>query len=93
MRGSHRITVLGREISVRSTADESTVHKVESFVNKRLEQVLNSGNIVDSQLAVILTLLNVAEDYLAALDGLVSREKAEDARITSLIQRLNPVID
>ncbi|WP_369412390.1 cell division protein ZapA [Geotalea toluenoxydans] len=81
--------MLGREISVRSTADEGTVRKVESFVNKRLEQVLNSGNTVDSQVAVILTLLNVAEDYLAVLDRLENSRKDEDFRIAGLIQRLD----
>jgi len=88
---SHRITVLGREISVRSTADEGTVRKVESFVNKRVEQVLNSGNTVDNQVAVILTLLNVAEDYLAVLDRLESSRKDEDFRIAGLIQRMDSV--
>lgn len=91
MSTTHRILVLGREISVRSTADAGTVRRIESFVNKRLEQ--HSGSTGDSQLAVVLTLLNLAEDYLALVDRLETSSKTENVRIAALLDRLNAVAE
>jgi cell division protein ZapA len=78
MKTTHLVTVLGREISVRSSAPSEKVQAVETFVNDRLRQIgaaLKSG---DAQLVLTLALLNTAEELLelrtarehsAALDG------------------------
>lgn len=78
MKTSHSVTVLGREISVRSTASAAKVQEVEAFVNTRLQEIgaaLKSG---DAQLVLMLALLNIAEELLeirkshetdASLDG------------------------
>jgi cell division protein ZapA len=58
------VTVLGREISVRSSATPEKVQAVEIFVNTRLHQIgaaLKSG---DAQLVLMLALLNTAEELL-----------------------------
>jgi cell division protein ZapA len=88
---THRILVLGREISVRSTADEGTVRRIECFVNKRLEQHTSSTG--DSQLTAILALLNLAEDYLALVDRFEADKKSEDARVAALLERLSAMAE
>jgi len=64
MKTSHLVTVLGRELSVRSSAPAEKVHAVESFVNGRLQEIgaaLKSGDV---QLLLTLALLNISEELL-----------------------------
>lgn len=64
MKISHTVTILGRELSVRSSAPAVKVQAVEAFVNGRLQEIgaaLKSG---DAQLVLMLALLNTAEQYL-----------------------------
>lgn len=65
MKASHRIRVLGREIQVRSSATAEAVQEVEAFVNQRLAEVAVSIPTADQQLVTLLSLLNIAESYLA----------------------------
>ena len=69
MKSSHRIRVLGREILVRSSASAQDVQEVESYVNKRIEEVAVSLPNADQQLVSLLTLLNITESYLALQRG------------------------
>lgn len=86
--GSQRITVLGREISVKTAADEKMVRKVESFVNERIKHEKKADSSSDSFLAITLTLLNIAGDYLAVLDKQRKKQDAENDRVAALLQRL-----
>lgn len=64
MKTSHSVTVLGREIAVRSSASPEKVKRIETFVNTRLQEIgaaLKSG---DAQLVLTLALLNIAEELL-----------------------------
>lgn len=64
MKASHSVTVLGREISVRSSAPAATVQEIETFVNTRVQEIgaaLKSG---DAQLVLTLALLNTVEELL-----------------------------
>lgn len=85
MKATHLVTVLGREISVRSSAPLAKVQAVESFVNSRLHDIgaaLKSG---DAQLVLTLALLNTTEELL---DLRAARES--DA---SLNDRLQGMLD
>jgi cell division protein ZapA len=57
--------VLGRELKVRSISSAESVREVEAFVNERLAEVAASVKTTDSQIVAILTLMNIAESYLA----------------------------
>jgi len=64
LKTSHSVTVLGREISVRSSASAAKVQQIETFVNTRLQEIgaaLKSG---DAQLVLTLALLNITEELL-----------------------------
>ena len=87
MKTTHSITVLGREISVRSSASIDKVRAVEQFVNNRLHDIgaaLKSG---DSQLVLMLALLNTAEELLDARSGQVS-DNIIDARLHGILAKL-----
>lgn len=87
MKTTHLVTVLGREISVRSSASPAKVQAVESFMNTRLREIgaaLKSG---DAQLVLMLALLNTTEELLD-----LRRELAADAsfdeRLRGMLERL-----
>ncbi len=83
---SHRIKVLDREINVRTTADGDTVRDIEFFVNRRLAEVEDTGKTGDKELAAILTLMNIAEDYLALEKKIKLSSNLENERIFRLMQ-------
>ncbi|ABL00908.1 cell division protein ZapA [Pelobacter propionicus] len=64
MKASHSVTVLGREISVRSSAPQAKVQEVEAFVNTRLQEIGSALKSGDAQLVLTLALLNTAEELL-----------------------------
>jgi cell division protein ZapA len=87
MKRTHLVTVLGRELSVRSSAPAEKVQAVESFVNGKLQEIgaaLKSG---DAQLVLTLALLNTVEELL---DLRTSRERDTtlDVRLQGIIEKL-----
>jgi cell division protein ZapA len=87
MKRTHLVTVLGRELSVRSSAPAEKVHAVEMFVNERLNDIgaaLKSG---DAALVLTLALLNTAEELLdlrAAQDA----GSLQDDRLREILAKL-----
>jgi cell division protein ZapA (FtsZ GTPase activity inhibitor) len=84
--------VLGRDIQVKSTASHDTVREVESFVNDKLTEVAVSTRGVDTQAIAILTLMNIAEDYLALVKANNSNKRLDDERICRLMERVATVL-
>jgi cell division protein ZapA len=64
LKTAHTVRVLGREISVRSSAPAEKVHAVETFVNGRLQEIGSALKSGDAQLVLTLALLNTAEEML-----------------------------
>lgn len=87
MKATRQITVMGREISVRSTLSVEKVQAVEVFVNNRLQEIgaaLKSG---DAQLVLSLALLNIAEELLEHRAGQESAQGI-DSRMQGMIEKL-----
>lgn len=85
---AHLVTVLGREIPVRSSAPEEKVREIEAFVNTRIEAVRERLTTADPQLLATLVLLNLAESYLE-LQGRQDGSNALEARITNMLEQLD----
>jgi cell division protein ZapA len=85
----HLINVLGRELKVRSTARPETVRAIEEFVNKKLTKVAGSVKGGDSQVVAIITLMTMAESYLALLADNEESKKQEEDVFTDLIKKIN----
>jgi cell division protein ZapA len=86
---THRIRVLGRDIQVRSSASPETVREVEDFVNGKLAEVAAAVKNCDFQVVAILTLMNIAESYLAqARENAAYREVGRE-RVPQLLRRIN----
>lgn len=92
MTKAHLVTVLGREIPVRSSAPEQKVRQIEAFVNERIEMIRSRLTAADPQLVAILALLNLAESYLE-LETHPSHPQELDARFAQLLERLDSALE
>lgn len=89
---THLVTVLGREIPVRSSAQPEQVKKIEAFVNEQLELIRTRLTTADPQLVTTLALLNLAEAHLELLgkhDGLSDHTR----RLVRLLERLDKTLE
>ena len=80
--------MLGRELQVRSQASAESVREVEAFVNGKLNEVTASVKTSDSQIIAILTLMNIAESYLALAREHDAYRKQGSERISRLLDEL-----
>ncbi len=87
MKKTHAVTVLGRELSVKSSAPAEKVKAVETFVNSRLQEIGSALKSGDAQLVLILALLNTAEELL---ETRATQEQGSslDSRIKGIISKL-----
>jgi cell division protein ZapA len=90
MKTSHAVTVLGRELSVRSSASGAKVEAVETFVNGKLQEIGSALKSGDAQLVLTLALLNTAEELLE-LRFQRDQDVVVDTRINSIIAALEKV--
>ena len=86
MKNSHKITILGQELSVLSDSEDEQVANVVQFVNEKMEEVLRSGNGLKTLNVAILAALNISEEFLK-LQG-VNRDLCDqlESRSETLIQ-------
>ena len=86
MKKSHKINILGQELSVLSDADDEHVASVIRVVNEKMEEIKKSANNFKTLDIAILAALNVAEE-LVKLRG-VNKELCDqlESRSEKLIQ-------
>lgn len=91
MKNSHKITVLGQELSVLSDSENEEVANVVRFVNEKMDEVLRSGNGIKTLNVAILAALNISEELLK-LKG-VNEELCDqiESRAEKLIQLIDEV--
>jgi cell division protein ZapA len=87
LKTAHSVRVLGREISVRSSAPAEKVHNVETFVNDRLQEIGSALKSGDAQLVLTLALLNTAEEMLD-LRAAQEADTPLENRVHGMIKRL-----
>ena len=87
MKKSHAVTVLGRALSVKSSATPERVQAVESFVNSRLQEIGSALKSGDAQLVLTLALLNTAEELLE-IRSAHEQDEIIDDRIKEIIGKL-----
>ncbi|MGD0278448.1 MAG: cell division protein ZapA [Smithella sp.] len=86
MKNSYNITILGQEFSVLSDSEDEQVAEVVQFLNKKVEEILRSGNGLKNLNVAILAALNISEEFLK-LRG-INRELCDqlESRSEKLIQ-------
>ena len=86
MKNSYNITILGQELSVVSDSEDEQVAEVVQYLNKKVDEIMHSGNGLKSLNVAILAALNISEE-LVKLKG-VNRELRDqmENRAEKLIQ-------
>jgi cell division protein ZapA len=86
LKNSHKITILGQELSVLSDSEDEQVTNVVQFVNEKMEEVLHSGTGLKTLNVAILAALNISEEFFK-LKG-VNRDLCDqlESRAEKLIQ-------
>ena len=86
MKNSYNITILGQELSVISDSEDDQVAEVVQFLNKKVDEILHSGNGNKTLNVAILAALNISEE-LIKLKG-VNKELCDqlENRAEKLIQ-------
>ncbi len=85
-----QVRILGREYSLRSQQSEAEVQRVADFVENMLQETA-AGRTVDTRDLTVLTLLNLAGQYLLLLDQ-QNQQGQQDSRLNELVTRLERVV-
>ncbi|HBG08159.1 MAG TPA: cell division protein ZapA [Geobacter sp.] len=89
MISTHGIRVLGRDLQVKSASPPEHVAQVEALVNEKLAEAGAAVSGGDSQVVVILTMMNLAEACIAAQKELEEERRACKVRVAGLLERLD----
>jgi cell division protein ZapA len=81
------VNILGQQYAIRSTVEPEAVEKVADFVNEKISEVSSASKAVDSHQAIVLAFLNVAGEYLQALEANQNYEE----KLKKLLERLEGV--
>lgn len=87
---SVRITMQGREYTLRTQEDPEQIHRVVSFVEGRLAE-MSAGGSLDTRDLTVLTLLNLAGKYLQLLDG-QQELQANSGRLEKLAEQVEILV-
>ena len=63
MRKDIYVEIVGQRYTIRSDLEEDYVQRIADYVNERVKEVLQTTKTVDTLNAVILTALNIANDF------------------------------
>ncbi len=92
MSSSIRVTILGREYTLRSQGERDQIDRVVNFVETRLAE-MESVKSVDTRDVTVLTLLNLAGQYLQLLDKQNEQGSDHEQRLNQLVSKLEHVLD
>lgn len=81
-----QVTILGQQYTFKGDVDPEAIEQVAQFVNDRIDKVISSGQTADTLNAAVLTLMNVAGEYLELRDG--HEAVVMQQRLEKLLSRL-----
>lgn len=87
MSSTIRIKVQGKEYALRSQQSEQKTQRVVAFVEQELAKTA-AGISVDTRDLTVLTLLNMAGQYLELKDQLEGQSSVSEERLEQLLARV-----
>ena len=81
-----KIKFLGREYNIKSDKDEAYIQRLYQYIEEKAQDALSSTSAVSSMDVAVLTLLNVADDYLALRDNF---NQAFESRLQRIIDSID----
>ncbi len=91
MNSNIQISILGREYSFRSQESEDQVQRVVRFVEEKLAE-MGAGTSVDTRDLTVLTLLNLAGQYLQLMDQKEQDVESQNSRLQLLVEHLERAV-
>ncbi len=64
-----KVSILGEEYSIRSDAEPEQTRAIAEHVDQVIRQIMNSGNVVETQKAAILAAISITGDLFEARDN------------------------
>ena len=63
MAGYIKINILGKEYSIKSNLEEKSLNQISEYLNHKVTEVLKTTKTVATNNILILTAMNIANDY------------------------------
>jgi cell division protein ZapA (FtsZ GTPase activity inhibitor) len=82
---SIKIKFLGREYNIKSDKDEAYIQQLHQYIEEKAQEAVLSARAVSSMDVVVLTLLNVADDYISLRDHF---NQTFDSRLQRMIDSI-----
>ena len=86
-----KINILGREYNLRSQESEAQIQRVVEFIEEKLDETA-SGKSVDTRDLTVLTLLNLAGQYLQLFDQQNQGAEQQNNRLQRLVESLERAV-
>jgi cell division protein ZapA len=79
-----KISLLGKEYLIKTDIEEERARRIADYVNEKIEEIGKNTNTVTALNVVLLTALNIAEDYFSNEAMLVSLEERSENLIRAI---------
>ena len=86
-----KVSILGREYNLRSQESETQIQRVVSFIEEKLAETA-SGQSVDTRDLTVLTLLNLAGQYLQLSEQQTQGGSQQEKRLQQLVESLEHAV-
>ena len=63
MAGYIKLNILGKEYSIKSNLEEKSLNQISEYLNQKVTEVLKTTKTVATNNILILTAMNIANDY------------------------------
>lgn len=89
MKKQVEIKVLGQKFVVRSDSTEEYIHEVASFVDQKMNEVMNGAQTVSSLNVAILAAMNIADEFLKYKREKEKQYESAEKKIKSVLELID----
>lgn len=92
MKSAVKLEILGREYNIKSDEEEERVKKVGEYINRKVREITQATSNISTLNIVILTALNIANDYFDLLEEKEELKRVWGAKTGHLAELIQSVI-
>lgn len=92
MKSAVKIEILGREYNIKSDEEEERVKKVGEYINRKVREITQMSPNISTLNVVILTALNIANDYFDILEEKEELKRELGAKTGRLAELIHSAI-
>ncbi|MGQ9695701.1 MAG: cell division protein ZapA [Thermodesulfobacteriota bacterium] len=92
MKSAVKLEILGREYNIKSDEEEERVKKVGEYINRKVREITQATSNISTLNIVILTALNIANDYFDLLEEKEELKRVLGAKTGHLAELIQSVI-